>query len=201
MPSFTLKLAGYDKALAELGEGFEAKLNDAARFAINDTARWAIGHIRKDMYSNVAFPSGYLDREDRLSISRFASSNELSAQIYSRDEPTSLARFATDATNRGGVMVNVKRGNMAKRVRNSFIMGLKKGQVAKGNSGLIIRSKDKPSGAYKPRPLGDKWPDLWAAYGPSVYQVFKNSMDRFEPEIMDRLEMRFEHHRKRLIGA
>lgn len=200
MPEFTLKLDGFDKALKQFGSEFEPKLTEAARIAINDTARWALKFVRDDMYGRVSFPSGYLEKEDRLKISRFASSSKLEADIFSRSEPTSLARFAVDAGNRDGIMVNVKRGAMPKKIRKGFIFGLKRGDVRRGNTGLVIRSDGKPSGAYKPKELGPKFPNLWLVYGPSVYQVFRMSMDRYGPEIQRELEERFEYHRARLMG-
>lgn len=199
MPDFAIKLDGFDDALKRYGPQFEAQLLEAARIAINDTARWALKHVRDDMYGRVNFPAGYLEKEDRMKISRFASNTSLEAEIYSRAQPTSLARFAVDAGNRQGIMVNVKRGAMPKRIRKGFIFGLKSGDVRKGNTGLVIRSEGKPSGAYKPKPMGDKWPNLWLVYGPSVYQVFRMSMDRYGPEISRELGERFEYHRARLM--
>lgn len=198
MAVFSVKLDGFDKALSFYGSGLEDILTEAARMAINDTARWAIVKFKEDMYRNVAFPAGYLDRDDRLTISKHASNASLSAEIFARSEPTSLAQFAIAASNQGGIMVNVKRGAMPKRIRRGFIAGLKRGQVAKGNRGLIVRSEGKPSVAYKPKEL-KTYPNLWLVYGPSVYQVFRMSMDRFEPMVQTKLEERFERHRQRLM--
>lgn len=199
MVYFSLKLDGFDKAIKQYGSEFEPALLEAARISINDTARWALKFFRDDMYRRVNFPAGYLEKEDRLSISRFASNSKLEADIFSRSEPTSLARFAVDAGNNQGIMVNVKRGSMPKRIRKGFIFGLKSGDVRKGNTGLVIRSEGKPSGAYKPKELR-QFPNLWLVYGPSVYQVFRMSMDRYQPEVQRQLEDRFEYHRARLMG-
>lgn len=200
MPSFTLKMEGFDKAISDYGAQHEAKLVEAARMAINDTTKWALTHVRKDMYSHVRFPSGYLEQGDRLKIGRMASNNLLEATINSRFEPTSLARFALDAGSKNGIMVSVKVGGSPKRIKKGFIWGLKRGDVRRGNVGLVVRSEGKPEGAYKPKEVGDKWPNLWLLYGPSVYQVFRESMDRYAPEVTEYLNDRFEHHRNRLMG-
>ena len=201
MPSFTLKMDGFDKAIEEYGAQHETKLVEAARMAINDTTKWALSHVRKDMYSNVRFPSGYLEQGKRLEIGRLASNNLLESTINSRFEPTSLARFAVDSGSKNGIMVSVKTGGRAKRIKKGFLWGLKRGDVRKGNVGLVVRSEGEPEGSYKAKELGDKWPNLWLLYGPSVYQVFRESMDRYAPEVTEYLNARFEHHRTRLMGS
>lgn len=191
MFEFTLKIEGFDKALALYGNDFEKELTESARIAINATARWALKKARDDMNGNVNFPSGYLN-EDRLRVSRFASNETLEAAIFARFEPTSLARFAVDSGSKNGIMVNVKRGKAPVRIKKGFLWGLKKGSVRTGNTGLVIRSEGKPNGAYKPKEVGDRWPNLWLVYGPSVYQVFRNSMSKFQPEVQDKLELEFD---------
>lgn len=199
MPEFTVKLDGFDAALKEFGHEMQPKLIEAARIAINDTARWSLKFVSADMEKEVNFPTGYLKSSDRIRVSRFASNNMLEADIYARFEPTSLARFALNSESSDGIMVSVKRGNGPKLIKKAFIYGLKKGQVSRGNNGLVVRSKTKPKDAYKPKQMGGKWPDLWLLYGPSVYQVFRVSMDRFAPEIQKELERRFAHQRDRLL--
>lgn len=191
MANFSLKIDGFEDAIAEFGSEQQNVIAECARIAINDTVRWALKHTRDDMYNNVAFPSGYLDDKDRLSISNFASNTRLEASIDARAEATSLARFALDSGSREGVMVHVKVGKRAKLKKGAFLWGLKRGTQANGNVGLAVRSKGKPSGAYKPKPVGDRWPDLWLLYGPSVYQVLRQSMSRFGPQIQDKLEAEF----------
>lgn len=192
MSSFSLKIDGFESALSEFGSEKHEKIAECARIAINDTVRWALKHARDDMNKNVAFPSGYLDNEDRLSISNFASNSRLEASIDARAEATSLARFALDSGTREGVMVHVKNENRAKLKRGAFLWGLKRGSKANGNVGLVVRSKGKPSNAYKPKAVGDKWPDLWLLYGPSVYQVLRQSMSRLGPQIQDKLAAEFD---------
>lgn len=199
MLSFSLKLDGFDKALKKYGEEFEPQLTDAARIAVNETARWALKYTREDMQKNVRFPAGYLNQEDRFKVGKFASNQNLDANIYARFEPTSLARFALDSQTKGGVMVSVKRGGSPKKIKKAFFFGLRKGQVARGNTGLVIRSKESPEGAYKPKEVGPNFPDLWLVYGPSVYQVFRESMDKFIPHVQDELEKRFDRHLQRIM--
>lgn len=199
MVEFSLKLSGYDAALKFYGTEFETQLNEVARIAINDTVRWALKYVREDMESSVNFPAGYLRQEDRLKVGKFASNNSLEANIGARFEPTSLARFALDSASADGIMVSVKRGNGPKLIEKAFTWGLRSGSVSRGNTGVVVRSKGKPKGAYKPKEVGAKWPDLWLLYGPSVYQVFRVSMDRFGPQIQNELEKQFKYHQGRLM--
>lgn len=198
MSSFTVSFAGFEELSASLGQADQKKVVEAARMAVNDTARWALKEFRLDMYGRVNFPAGYLEKEDRLKVSRFASNTSLEAAIFSRSEPTSLARFALDAGSKDGIMVSVKKGNRPKRIVKGFLFGLKKGQVSKSNTGLVIRSEGKPNGTYKPKEVGPKFPNLWLVYGPSVYQVFRQSMSDYEPQTRAKLEERFNAHAKRL---
>lgn len=196
MAEFSITMDGFEKALDFYGPSFEKKLVECARIALNETARWIVsprGPIKTDMKKNVNFPPGYIDQADRMKISRFASDSSLEADVFARSEPTSLARFAVDAGSRNGIMVSVKKGARPKMIKKGFIWGgLKKGDVRRGNSGLVIRSDGPPDGAYRPKKVGDKWPNLWLVYGPSVYQVFRQSMDRFEPQIQEHLAKEFD---------
>ncbi len=200
MSEFTLTFEGFDKALEFYGQKFEGQLIEATRIAINDTARWSIserGIIRRDMQDNINFPSGYINK-DRLNVSKFASDNSLEAQIYARGEPTSLARFAVDAGAKAGIMVHVKTKGGAKMIPKGFLYGgLKRGDVRKGNSGLVVRSESKPKGGYRPKQIGST--NLWLLYGPSIYQVFANSMHRLNPAILDKLTDNFDRQVARLV--
>lgn len=189
-----IRLDGVDDAISQYGKQYEKVIVDCARMAINDTIRFAYSNSKKFMNDTINFPSGYLDRDDRFSVSKFASNGDLEARLFARSEPTSLARFAMDSASSQGIMVHVRKGVRAKLIRKAFFMNLRS-----GNRGLIVRSDGKPNNAYKPKQLSN--PDLWAVYSPSVYQVFRNwlQQDNNETKIADRLEARFQHHIARKI--
>ena len=189
-----LTLGGVDDAIQKYGKQHESTIVECARMAVNDTIRFAYSNSKKFMNDTINFPSGYLDRDDRFSVKKYASSADLEAHLFARSEPTSLARFAIDAGSKQGIMVHVRKGVRAKLIRKAFFMNLRS-----GNRGIIVRSQGKPNNAYKPKQMRN--PDLWAVYGPSVYQVFRNwlQQDNNETKIADRLEARFQHHLARKL--
>lgn len=146
----------------------------AAVLAINDVSgRDGLTLLRKDVESQINFPSGYLNQQNRLGVTRRASESSLEAVITARDRATSLARFAkgqTPAGTRGkGVRVEVKRGN-AKLLKKAFLVNLKN-----GNLGLAVRLKPGESlrnkNEGKPVKFGK---NTYLLYAPSVDQVFRS---------------------------
>lgn len=155
----------------------------SASMAINDVAsRDALKLLRKDIESQVDFPTGYLSQPDRLGVSRKATPNNLEAVITARDRATSLARFArgqTVANTRGkGVRVQVKPG-VTKQLPKAFLVNLRN-----GNTGLAVRLKDGQSLRNKNDgrvvKLGK---NTYLLYGPSVDQVFRDVADGNSSEI------------------
>lgn len=164
--------------------------DQAMMLAINESVtREGMTALRRDMRSQVNFPSGYLESADRLKVRRMASKGRLEAVIRGRDRPTSLARFAegqTPANTRGrGVRVKLKGQGAIKQMRKAFLVNLRG-----GNTGLAVRMKDgqSPSNAYKPVRL-DK--NLWLLYGPSVDQVFRTVAEDKSDEIADMVTRKF----------
>lgn len=151
----------------------------AAMLAVNQVAeRDGLAILRKDIESQVAFPPGYLKRDDRLSVTRKATRSNIEAVITGRDRATSLARFAGGQTPRStrktGVTVQVKRGKTT-HMKKAFLVNLRN-----GNIGLATRDKSLISRAYKPVAL-DR--GVFLLYGPSVDQVMRTVAEDNLPQI------------------
>lgn len=172
-------------------EQFPDIASEAAALAINDVVGGsAMTAIKKDMRSQVDFPSGYLE-SGRLRVVRKASRSNLEAVISGRDRATSLARFASGQTpqnTRGrGVNVSVKRGK-SKLLKRAFLLNLKN-----GNRGLAVRLKPGESlrGSQRAVQLED---NVYLLYGPSVDQVFRGVAEDNSALIADMVSRRFLHH-------
>lgn len=180
--------------LAEAREFFEKmpeQAEQAAMLAINQTVeRKAVPMLRNDIESQVAFPRGYLDQEDRLGVTRKATRGSLEAVITARDRPTSLARYApgqTPESTRGkGVVVQVKRGR-ARVMKKAFLV-----RLANGNIGLAIRLKQGESIANKREMRAVQFDrGVYLLYGPSVDQLMKTVAAEALPQIGDALGKEF----------
>lgn len=169
---------------------------EAAAMAINEvSAGTGLTAIRRDMRSQIEFPSGYLEG-DRLKLYKRATPNNLEAVIRGRDRPTSLARFAsgqTPSNTRGRpITVRVKRGRV-QTLENAFMVNLRN-----GNIGIAIRLKQgeelrETEAAIR---LSD---NVYLLYGPSVEQVFRGVATDNTPLIVDNLRRRFVHHLARQV--
>ncbi len=170
----------------------------AAKLSVNDTTRGYVPRAKKEMNSQVAFPSGYLN-EDRFGIRKLATEADLTATISARHRPTSLARFAGGqtagtATRRGGIRVRVNTGG-AKFLKGAFFVNLRRGRDTSDgfNLGLAIRLK--PGQTLRGRRKGTSGvllaDNLALLYGPSVDQVFNDVANADSPEIAERLEREF----------
>lgn len=171
----------------------------AMSMAINQVAtRKAEPNFRKKMRSQVSFPRGYLESEDRFGVAKKAKPADLEAVIRGRDRPTSLARFQQyrDARVARGkkLRIQVKPGSV-KTSDKAFLVNLKN-----NNLGLAIRLKEgqKPQAAYKPTLLDAKR-NVWLLYGPSVDQVFKSIADESMGEISNQVQTEFERNFARMV--
>lgn len=181
--------------------------NQAASLAINDTSRRsALKLARDEIYSQVAFPTGYLTG-NRLDITKFAKPDSLEAVITARDRPTSLARFASDRRpGQRGVQVQVQKGK-SKFLKKAFIVKLKSGRTMDGqtfNVGLAIRLApgerlmNRKSEGITSTALGS---GVVLLYGPSVDQVFKAVAADIAPKVADNLQVEFLRQFARLSGG
>ena len=155
----------------------------SAVMSINQVVeRDGLAMMRSDINSQVAFPTGYLKNDGRLSVTRRAREGSLEAVITARDRPTSLARFSSGqtpaSTRKGGVTVEVKRGKTV-HMKKAFLVNLKN-----GNLGLAVRLKPGESLANKtngkPVMLAK---NVYLLYGPSVDQVFQTVAEESLPEL------------------
>lgn len=172
---------------------------EAAAISINDVVqRQGLTTIKKNMRSQVSFPSGYLEGGGRLSVKRKASRRSLEAVIAGRDRPTSLARFASGQTpenTRGrGVRVQIKPGHTT-LLKKAFVVNLKN-----GNRGVAVRvgPGQRLEGSSGAKRLAN---DLYLLYGPSVEQVFAGVADDVTPYMLNEVSRRFTYQVTRLLRA
>lgn len=177
-------------------EKFPTLAAEAAAMAINEVSAGAgLSAIRRDMRSQIEFPSGYIEG-DRLKLQRRATPNNLEAIIRGRDRPTSLARFAqgqTPGNTRGRpLQVRVKRGS-TRILRNAFMVNLRNGNV-----GIAVRLKDGEElrNTDAAIPLAK---NVYLLYGPSVEQVFQGVAQDNTSFIADNVRKRFVHHFSRRL--
>lgn len=175
----------------EFFEEFPEVATQSARLALNQVAtRDGINMIRRDIESQVNFPSGYLKLEDRLGVTKKATNNSLSAIITARDRATSLARFApgqTPENTRGrGVRVSVKRGRR-RILKRAFLIRLNNGNIGLAvrlGQGETIANKREMKAVVLER-------NVYLLYGPSVDQVFRTVVEDNVPEIGNLLSDEF----------
>lgn len=184
--------------LAGLEHFFETmpdRTTAAASKAINRVAnRSALKAIKDDIYSQVAFPKGYLDLPARLAVTKLSTAQDLEAIISARSRATSLARFLTPgqspATARtSGVTIQVKPGHIA-TFKNGFLVRLRSGANTEtlNNLGLAVRLKPGESlhgGKGVELDRSKNGSSVWLLYGPSVDQVFRTVADDVSDMISD----------------
>lgn len=174
-----------------LGDISPAVKRNIAR-AVNKTIARARTASARGIQEQVNLPSRYLSgASGRLTITKQASPDDLSAVITGRHRPTSLARFArAGARGKVGARVTVQPG-LTRILPRAFFVRLRSGNTdTLNNLGLAIRVPDgkRPNRAYKPTPLGR---GLWLLYGPSVDQVFDDVAEDIQPDTADFLETEF----------
>jgi hypothetical protein len=161
--------------------------------SINRTAEKYRTESAREIRTQVNFPASYLAPSNgRLTVTKHADSDDLSAVITGRHRPTSLARFAVSTKNAGqrGARVSVQPG-LASFLPRAFFVNLRSGNTdTKNNVGLAIRlpAGKRPSAAYKPTELA---PGLWLLYAPSVDQVFDDVAGDLSPAAAEFLEAEF----------
>jgi hypothetical protein len=181
-------LQGAADDVKSMGSNVELNIVRALNRTI-DSARTASARMIRQQ---VNLPAQYLNRPDRLGVTKRAQRGDLEAVITGRSRPTSLARFATygRVRQRGGVDITVKPGHSV-HLKKAFFVNLRSGNTdGLGNLGLAIRlpKGQRPDRAYKPQPLGD---GLWLLYGPSLAQVFDDVAVEITPSTADNFEAEF----------
>jgi len=200
-----VQTAGLDK-FAERLERFPAATSKAAVLAINKTARRARTAASREIRKQVSLTAGYLNKEERLWISRFAKQSNLTAKISARVRPTSLVTFGAKQLSRAGkrkpkvnagISVKVKRGGSRRKIRQAFFMRLKRGKSQGGNLGIAVRSLEGLN--LKKLNASPKSAGIHVLYGPSVDQVFNTVRKDISPEISKYLLQEFNRQYARLL--
>lgn len=193
-------LSAFFKRLPEIAD-------QAARMAVNDAARLARREGAKHILDEVNYPKNYLNGDaGRLNISKYATNDDLTAEVSGRDRPTSLARFRMQAVKFGrqsGIRVQVARQGGSKTMTRAFFLKLRRGVALDGdnfNVGLAVRLKKGETLRNSTRavPLRN---NVWLLYGPSVDQVFAGVADDIVDEVSDSLESQFIRQFERLSNG
>ena len=163
---FSVTTSGFDD-LARFATSTQSDIERSAQRALNKAADRAKANANRMMREQIHLPATYLN--DRLSVSKRASAEDLEAIVRGTDSPVSLARFSqgTPKSTRaaGGVEVEVKNG-LARFMKKAFLV-----QLRGGAFGLAVRwSNGAPPRAWKPKQLA---PGLWLLYAPSVDQMLR----------------------------
>lgn len=165
----------------------------AASIAINDAAAEAVRLARKQIYREVAFPAGYLEGGDRMTVSQPSTVRTLEAVVSGRDRPTSLARFIPEGTQvgRGGAPISITVEPGQPKISISGNLRL---MSFSGNRLLILKLKpgQRPKKAWKPRPIFGQGSGMWILYGPSVDQIFRAVSAGIAPAVQERAVEEFD---------
>lgn len=184
--------------LARYLDRFPEVTRRAARLAINQVAeRKALKAAREAIAAQVAFPAGYLTDNNRLSITRRATDDDLTAVITGRQRPTSLARFAPGQAPRRGADVTVRVKPSAPAVlKRAFLIRLRRGAGPvtdeSFNLGLAVRLRagERIANKVKMAPMKGE-SGLYLLYGPSVEQVFRTVAADISPSVLEDLATEF----------
>ena len=173
----TKGLSGYRDLLAAMPQ----QTRQAARLAINTSAKRGRADGSRRIRGQVRFTAGYLNQPGRFHVSRLATDIDATAVISARTEPTSLARFATQATRggkRAGLRIGVKQGGGRPVLRSAFFINLRS-----GNRGVAVRSAVlNKLNLRRVGVVGKASKNGYVLlYGPSVDQVFRTVREDMVP--------------------
>jgi hypothetical protein len=184
------------KALEDFMDAAPLITPQAAALAMNTVIpRSGMARYKKKMRSEIAFPSGYLDDEEKFGVTRSASPSNLESVISARHRPTSLARFVTSGGSIGqeGLAVKVK-ANRTTRLRRAFLVRLRAGTALDSdnfNLGLAVRA---PGGIRNKKTAANTVQlakDVFLLYAPSVNQVFRAAAVTETPAVLNDIEAEF----------
>lgn len=187
-----VNVAGLQSAADDLKQmGGNVELNIVR--AMNKTIDGARTASARMIRQQVNLPAAYLNRPDRLGVTKRATRGDLEAVITGRHRPTSLARFATNGVvgGKAGARITVKPGHSV-FLPKAFFVNLRSGNTdSLGNLGLAIRlpKGQRPDRAYKPMKLGDS--GLWLLFGPSISQVADDVFTEVSPATADAFQGEF----------
>lgn len=159
--------------------------NKAAALAINDVAGGTgLTMLRNDMYSQVNFRKGYLDRS-RLGLIKSATPSNLEAVIKGRDRPTSLAQFVQGTPARGSKITVMVKPGRSKVLSSAWLV-----ELEGGNMGLAVRLKPGQR-LNKTSPGVQLRPNVYLLYGPSVDQILGSVADDNSAKLATMIEREF----------
>lgn len=172
------RLADYYRRYPQLAER-------AGVTATNDTAAHALALARRAVRQDANLTASYINDPDKLRIAKRAGGVSGEAVVLANARPIMLARYAVGGGfgRQKGVTVKVKRSGASKRMKRAFLLPLKRGawdaDTGAGiyNRGLAIRLPEGESirnkrVAKRLKGLGN----TWLLYGPSVHQIFRQSL-------------------------
>ncbi|RLA52447.1 MAG: hypothetical protein DRQ98_10160 [Gammaproteobacteria bacterium] len=200
-----IQTSGLDK-FAERMERFPAATRKAAVLSINKATRRARTAASREIRKQVSLTAGYLNKPERLWISRYARETNLTARISARQRPTSLVTYGAKqlyragkrkARVRGGISVKVKRGGGRRKIKQAFFIRLKRGTEHGGNLGVAVRSLEGLN--LKKLGASNKSAGIYTLYGPSIDQVFNTVRKDISPEISKYLVQEFNRQYARLL--
>lgn len=205
----SVDIVGLDAAHDFL-QRFPEKTSQAAALAINQTAtRGGMKAITDEMYGGIAFPSGYL-KGDRIGVTRFAKPGNLEAVITARKRATSLARFVAKGTPIGGrprnIQVKVSAKGGSTTLSNAFLVRLRKGaSKSEDNYNVGLAMFVRPGAGIKGQKSAhtgwlNRSKTLAVLYGPSVDQVFRDTRDKVEDDVLSALSREFNRQLARLTS-
>ncbi len=157
------------------GGGLDALIKSNASRAVNTITRQAEKHARDAVLAQVNLrPS---DVKDKLVINEFANPDKLTASLYGKGRPRTLARYAVASQPGVGVIVRVK--STPKLIRGAFFFGGSGTADGKKNRLLAIRL---PKGAtlYNRKKRVKLWRGLAFLYAPSVQQLLLDNQEQGE---------------------
>lgn len=192
----------------------------ALSLAINDSARFAKRIASEQIRREIAFPPGYLEQNERLSVKTFASPDRLTAAIAGRGRATSLLRFAKGSptvestrgrngrqkgTNATGVDFMVVPGRTS-RISGAFVVRLNAGKSFTQdnyNLGVAVKAENGGFPIYlnKYKVVQQAGKAFYVLYGPSVAQAFEIVAPKVAPEVASKMADEFMRQFARLANG
>lgn len=192
-------ISGLDR-LADYYRRYPQLAERAGTLATNDTAAHALALARRAVRTDANLTASYINDPDKLRIAKRAGRVSGEAVVLANARPISLARYAVGGNfgRQQGVTVRVKRGGASKRLRQAFLLPLRRGNqdvdVGAGvyNRGLALRLP--PGQTIRNKRVAKKLKgggNTYLLYGPSVHQIFRQSLPKISGDAADYFERRF----------
>lgn len=194
------------EALADVARYFEKApdvVPTAARMALNKIiAGTGKTRVKRQMESQVAFPSGYIN-DRRLYVGQRATNDDLAASLIGRQRPTSLARFDRGARpGQKGANVMVRPGR-TRAMPDAFFIRLRAGdELTEDNYNLGLAIRLKPGERVINKKVATPFnadATLQLLYGPSVDQIMLDAAVEEGGAILEDVDTEFLRNFSRLM--